>query len=441
MNYSIASVSTIYSCLIPVIIGDKIHSSLLDTGSTVSIIEKDYITAPIEINDTIIMRTAGDGPGLVSAHKVLQEFTINDKTYIHEFLVVDSLHLPGVHVLLGFDIINKLKLTIQGGEPTRVILDQQLVPVIPCNTPVNVNVIRVEQLPVLKLYTCEDITLPANTCVNVCSVLKTRNVYENQPILVSMDHKYVDYGPSEVLTALHAHNEVYFPMYNFSSASIFIPSGTYVAKADFVSLPSHSLVSSIATAPESIAQNNNTFETLVASNTPNTLVSGVLDIVRLYRNQFVVGDEPTGYTDHLPFTINTGNARPIAQRPYRLPVAYEREVNNQLESMERDNIISISKSPWASPMVVVKKKDHSLRLCVDFRRLNSVTEGDSFPLPSIEELLLKVRNSKYFSTLDLKSGYHQVSVAAEDRQKTAFIIGDRLSSPSALRTPRRTSLD
>ena len=270
------------------------------------------------------------------------------------------------------------------------------------------------------------ITTPANTSVNICTVLKTRNVDEKQPILVSLNNKYVDYGPPEVLSQVHANHEVFFTMYNYSSASLFIPQGTHIAHAEPVSLPSPSVVSPIVNVHENVNSNNNTFEKLVMSNTPNTLVSGVLDIVRLYRNQFVVNDEPTGYTDYLPFTIDTGNARPIAQRPYRLPVAYEKEVNSQLESMQRDNIISLSKSPWASPMVVVKKKDSTLRLCVDYRRLNSVTEGDSFPLPSIEELLLKVCNSKYFSTLDLKSGYHQVSVAPDDRPKTAFSIGDRL---------------
>ena len=76
--------------------------------------------------------------------------------------------------------------------------------------------------------------------------------------------------------------------------------------------------------------------------------------------------------------------------------------------------------------MVVKKKDGSLRLCVDYRKLKSLSEGDSFPLPSIEELLVKVSGSVYFSTIDLKSGYHQIQVDAKTRPKTAFCAGDRL---------------
>ena len=94
--------------------------------------------------------------------------------------------------------------------------------------------------------------------------------------------------------------------------------------------------------------------------------------------------------------------------------------------MEEQGIISLSKSPWSSPLVVVKKKDGSLRLCVDYRKLNSLTEGDSFPLPSIEELLVKVSKSVYFSTIDLKSGYYQVHLDAKTKHKTAFCAGDRL---------------
>ena len=409
------------------IINDKIHSALLDTGSTVSIIERKLVTGTIETNDNIFMRTAGEGPGLTSQYKVLQKFTINDRTYYHNFLIVENLNLPGVHVVLGFDIIKQLKISIHGGEPTKVILDNQIVPVVPCDNHLKINIIKVEPLPPVKIYTNDDIVIPACTSMNISTVIRNGNVNVGQLILISPDGKYSDLCPPEVLSQVHANHEVYVNLNNHTAVSLFIPQGTFFAHAEPVSLPSYPVVSPIVSTPDDANCNEHTFEQLIITNTPDTFARGVLDIVRLYRDQFVVNNnESTGYTDYLPFTINTGHTYPIAQRPYRLPVAYEREVNEQLEIMQRDNIISLSKSPWASPMVVVKKKDNSLRLCVDYRRLNSVTEGDSFPLPSIEELLLKVRNSKFFSTLDLKSGYHQVSVAPEDRHKTAFIIGDRL---------------
>ena len=107
------------------------------------------------------------------------------------------------------------------------------------------------------------------------------------------------------------------------------------------------------------------FYTLIEANTSSEFCSAMKDIGRLYRDVFIVKDEPTGFTNHMLFKINTGQGSLIAQRPDRVPVAHQEEVKKQLESMQREGIITLSKSPWASPMVVVKKKNGGLRLCTD----------------------------------------------------------------------------
>lgn len=84
-------------------------------------------------------------------------------------------------------------------------------------------------------------------------------------------------------------------------------------------------------------------------------------------------------------------------------------------------MIRPSSSPWASPIVLVKKKDGSLRFCIDYRELNSVTKADVFPLPRIDDLLDQLGESKFFSTLDLASGYWQVQVHPDTVEKTAFV--------------------
>ena len=89
--------------------------------------------------------------------------------------------------------------------------------------------------------------------------------------------------------------------------------------------------------------------------------------------------------------------------------------------MRKDNVIQPSESPWASPVVLVRKRDGSLRFCVDYRALNSVTKPDLFPLPRISVLLDQLGSSKYFSTLDLKSGYWQIRVYLDSQERTAFI--------------------
>jgi hypothetical protein len=89
--------------------------------------------------------------------------------------------------------------------------------------------------------------------------------------------------------------------------------------------------------------------------------------------------------------------------------------------MLRNKIIQPSKSPWASPVVLVGKPDRSTRFCIDYRKLNGMTVKDSYPLPRIDKALDDITGQKYFSTLDLASGYWQVPMDEASREKTAFI--------------------
>ncbi|MEL7426754.1 MAG: RNase H-like domain-containing protein [Bacteroidota bacterium] len=139
-----------------------------------------------------------------------------------------------------------------------------------------------------------------------------------------------------------------------------------------------------------------------------------------------VFEENLGHTTVLEHQIDTGNAQPIRQYPRRLPFAFREEAKDQVQEMLKQGVIQPSSSPWASPIVLVKKKDGKYRFCIDYRKLNSVTKKDAHPLPRVDDLLDALQGSCMFSTLDLRSGYWQVSVAPEDREKTAFVTPDGL---------------
>jgi hypothetical protein len=119
--------------------------------------------------------------------------------------------------------------------------------------------------------------------------------------------------------------------------------------------------------------------------------------------------------------IDTANTSPIRMAPRRIPYFQQDEVQQDIGEKEAAGIVRKSTSPWAFPIVVVRKKDGTARICVDYRRLNDVTKKDAHPLPRIDDIFDALRGAKYFSTLDLASGYHQVSVEPEDQEKTGFV--------------------
>jgi hypothetical protein len=139
-----------------------------------------------------------------------------------------------------------------------------------------------------------------------------------------------------------------------------------------------------------------------------------------YQDVFSSKDDPLGRTGLVQHRIQTVDHPPIKQRPRREPIGMQNTVQKEIKDMLEKGVIEPSQSAWASPVVLVKKKDNSLRFCIDYRRLNDVTIKDAYPLPLIEDNLDALGGSSLYSTLDLASGYWQVEVHPDDREKTAF---------------------
>ena len=127
-----------------------------------------------------------------------------------------------------------------------------------------------------------------------------------------------------------------------------------------------------------------------------------------------------GKTNLVEYRIHTDSAPPLRLPAYRLPYAYRDRVKKELDDMLKLGIIEPSASEWASPMVVVAKKDGALRICVDFCRLNAISKYDAYPMQRIDELVDKLGKARFVTTVDLTKGYWQVPIAEEDKPKTAF---------------------
>ena len=145
-----------------------------------------------------------------------------------------------------------------------------------------------------------------------------------------------------------------------------------------------------------------------------------------FSDVFASSTDDLGRTSLVKLTINTGDSKQIGQNPRRLPLSQRTVSKVEVEKMLQRGVIEHSTSPWAAPVVLVRKKDGSTRFCVDYRRLNSMTVKDSYPLPRVDDSIDALSGSCWFSTLDLASGYWKVEVEEKDRPKTAFTTGSGL---------------
>lgn len=146
----------------------------------------------------------------------------------------------------------------------------------------------------------------------------------------------------------------------------------------------------------------------------------VQSLLKSHSHVFAMTDLELGCATEVQHRIPLSDNIPFKERHRRIPPAEYEEVRQHLHEMLDGGIIRRSYSPYASPVVLVRKKDGSLRLCVDYRKLNAKTIKDSYALPRIEETLDALTGACWFSSLDLKSGYWQMEIAEEDRHKTAF---------------------
>lgn len=147
----------------------------------------------------------------------------------------------------------------------------------------------------------------------------------------------------------------------------------------------------------------------------SSLLSSLFSLLKEYSQLFVRNDKDLGKTTMITHCIDTGDNSPIKQQPYRTAHKHRGVIEEEIEKMLEQGVIRPSQSPWASPVVL-----GGFRFCVDYRKLNSVTKNDSYPLPRIDDILGTLNDCSYFTTLDQASGYWQIPLAEADKEKTAF---------------------
>jgi len=284
----------------------------------------------------------------------------------------------------------------------------------------------------------EDVVIPARTQVNVPAQV----VFQKLP--VSQDDGLWGTEPNLMRPGLHVSRTLipcdrwsHLPIrvMNVSEQPIRVKSGSTVADLQPIELLDEKMTSSVAAAqteqetkPKSLDdQGNDVFDFIeklvddVDDSLPESACIALHEILKDHADVFSQSEYDLGRTDIITHHIDTSDARPVRQPLRRFPPAHREAISKHVDNMISQGIVESAVSPWASNIVLVKKRDGSLRCCIDYRQLNTVTRKDAYPLPRIDACLDAMSSAAWFSTFDLRQSYHQISIEPKDRDKTAFI--------------------
>lgn len=152
-----------------------------------------------------------------------------------------------------------------------------------------------------------------------------------------------------------------------------------------------------------------------------TQIEELLLLLNEYRKCFAFTTSELGHSTISQMSIDLQSDTPVVYRPYRLAIKEKEIVREMVDDLLQNDIVRPSTSPYASPIVLVKKKTGNYRLCIDYRALNKITTKENYPMPLIDDQLDALAGHTYFTTLDLASGYYQIPIREQDKHKTAFV--------------------
>ena len=273
------------------------------------------------------------------------------------------------------------------------------------------------------VYTCQNVTLPGDSRVIIPGVINTTEFTKGTYVTA----EYVEVVlPGGVLLApclVGCSDLVGVELQNLNSTPVTLPVDTPLCMLQKVEtvyrdLSQHDSPSDI---PEGFLEMFDLAEAhqhLSASE-----LASLNELLLKWKSVFSLREYDLGRTSLVKHRVDLTDERPVKQRHHRIPPSMIEEVRQHLKEMLEAGVIRESHSPWASPLVLVRKKDKSLRICIDMRQVNLRTVRDSYYLPRIEESLDSLAASRYFSSLDLKSGYWQVELEESHKERTAFTAG------------------
>ena len=383
---------------------------VVDSGSGITIISlelfnliKKYGKQPLDIVHNHVSARTATGEQLDMIGTTVVELDLDHSVWYIDCHVVRNFKFS---LLLGMDFLIKAGASIDLGK-LEVTLGQQVIPVSVLKRP--------NQVPVCVV---ETLGIPARSE----ALLTGRTVGIKGTILVEPKYEITSQNASIYPARRIANvnnNEVPLKVVNPNWFPVKIFSGTCVGMAETID-------SGIMETDEGEFSPNTSSSSWVNDvdisncNLSQQEKDRLLDLLIEYQDVFVTSESDFGQAKRFSRSMDTGDNPPFRQRPYRIPQSQLEMVDKHIRDMLNKGIIQESNSPWSQPLVIVTKKDGSPRFCVDFRKLNSITKRQIFPMPRVDEVLDSLGDSCYFTTLDLASGYWQIPMDPSDMEKTAF---------------------
>ena len=386
------------------------YRALLDPGAEVSLISRRVYDSlqikPKLLKHNLNLATAGNTPLHVDGYSDFK-FTVGDLSMSHKFYVVRNLNR---NVIIGLDWLKS--------RGVRVYHDLSCIRVHETYIPL-VDDIHVASIARIKVK----VKIPPQTA-HICQC----QVRNHPSILTEKDYEVSPYENASLQTEpgllmtnivakLSRNRRIPLLLINTTNKTLSIKRGTPVARIRPLGVSE--IASAIQADKDSQISSKHTNE-FNKVDVPLEHKSGIIKLLDKNADLFAKTDADLGHTDTVRMKIDTGSNLPIKMRPYRVQLNNRKVIDKAVDEMLEAKIISRSRSEWSFPVVIVDKKDGSKRFCVDFRKLNKITKLNSYPLPVIDDILALLGKARYFSSLDLKSGYWQVLMDETDKEKTAF---------------------
>ena len=402
------------SCMfVNITVGDQTCRCLIDTGSSVSILVKSIFNKiggdESQLQKVEQTLTTTDGTPMAVLGSNLYQIEISGYMTQLSLVIAD---ISGVNGILGMDFLSEPGITLNIGQNKMHING---------NT---INLLRDGN------YQCARVKLGQKVSIPPCSEIEVKAIVEGK--VGHCDHSIVE--PVKLLnkkgllvarTVIDCNqSETIMSVLNLSDTQVKLQKNTLIGTIQ----PVESIQElSIQTGSEAVSQNVPFPEYLrpLIDNVSSKLISEqkqkLMQVLIGYQDVFVGPDGKLGRTDLVKHKIDTGSSDPIRVPPRRTSYAQKKIIEQELEKMNEQDIIEPCSSPYAAPVLLVTKKDGSIRFCVDYRKLNSQTKKDAHPLPRIDTCLESLAGAKWFSTLDLASGYWQCEMDLSSKEKTCFV--------------------